>query len=287
MFFIKEEGSNAIVGEPDGIHHVDYYDEILQKIGEILERGSIPAVILDDLECFYSDEEDIVSENIRRLISNRKKLGIMVMVCGEGNSLLYDDMLGPPKQMFDYEWGKLDAQNYKEFRENDILTVDLPYRDGSFLTGHDDEIDTYFTSKPFGWTYFDKDGWTFDQFSEASFIRCRQSYDMDRFWDGFGNIPSVRCVEYIKSFFDCKGISKDQSISSDHEDDIIDMAAKMKSIGLTDESIEFITGKSKTTLRRWVERKGYEWKIGSIESPFVFKRIHLENREMGLGCSDE
>jgi len=279
VFFVKEE-DEIIVGDPDRIHHVDYYDEIIQKIGEILSRGSVPAVILDDLESFYSDNEDIVSENIRRLISNRKKLGIMVMVCGEGSSLLYDDMLGPPKQMFDYEWGKLDANNYKEFRENDILTVDIPFQDSSFLTGRIDGIDTYFTSKPFGWTDLDTGGWKFDQFSEASFIRCRQNYDMDRFWDGFGNIPSVRCVGYIRESFGHRVTTKEQPIQSDREDDVVEMTAKMKSIGLTDEAIEFITGKPKTTLRRWVERKGYEWKIGSIESPFLFRRIHREDQEI-------
>ncbi len=30
------------------------------------------------------------------------------------------------------------------------------------------------------------------------------------------------------------------------------MTAKMNSIGLTDEQIDFVTGKPKTTLRRWV-----------------------------------
>ena len=286
VFFVKKE-DEIVVGNPDRIHHVDYYDEIILKIGEILSRGSTPAVILDDLECFYSDNEDTVSENIRNLISNRKKLGIMVMVCGEGNSLLYDDMLGPPKQMFDYEWGKLNVNNYQEFRDNDILTVDLPYHDGSFLTGRIDGIDTYFTSKPFGWTDFDTDGWKFDQFSEASFIRCRQNYDMDWFWDGFGNIPSVRSVDYIREFFEHRKTTKEQPIQSDREDDVVEMTAKMKSIGLTDEAIEFITGKPKTTLRRWVEKKGYEWRIGFIKSPFLFKRIHHEGQELGSDSLSE
>ena len=281
VFFVKEEDS-IIVGNPDRVHHVDYYDEIIQKVGEIRDRGSIPAVILDDLECFYSDEKDIVSENIRRLISNRKKLGIMIMVCGEGDSLLYDDMLGPAKQLFDYEWGKLDAKNYKEYRKEGILTVDLPYQDGSYLTGRVDGIDTFFTSRPFGWTDFDGKGWVFDLYSEASFIRCRQIFDIDGFWEGFGNIPSVKSVEYIKGFFEHPIVTKDQSTTSDHGNDAMGMIAKMKSIGLTDEAIEFITGKPKTTLRRWVEKKGYEWKIGSIESPFLFKRIRQGDQEIEL-----
>jgi hypothetical protein len=275
VFFIKE-GGETIVGNPERIHHVDYFDEIIQNIGDIVSRGSTPAVILDDIECFYSDEDDVISENIRKLITNRKKLGIMVVVCGEGQNRLYEDMIGPQKQRFDYEWGKLDENNYTEFRENDVLSVDLPYQDGSFVTGRLDGIDTYFTSKPFGWTDFDSNGWKFDRYSEASFVRCRQSYDMDLFWDGFGNIPSVRSMEYIKEFFEHRKTTKDQPGPANHDDDVVEMTARMKSIGLTDEAIEFVVGKPKTTLRRWVERKGYEWRTGSIESPYLFKRIRDE-----------
>ncbi len=117
--------------------------------------------------------------------------------------------------MFDYEWGKLDAKNYEEFRKEDILSVDLPYQDESFLMGRADDIDTYFLSRPFGCTDFENEGWVFDPYSEASFIRCRQNYDMDWFWEGFGNMPSVKSKEYIKGFFEHREVAKELPASLD------------------------------------------------------------------------
>ena len=71
VFFVKND-EDPTVGFPEKIHHVDYFDEILAAISDIQERGSSAAVLLDDIECFYSDEDNQISNNIRKLISNRR-----------------------------------------------------------------------------------------------------------------------------------------------------------------------------------------------------------------------
>ena len=273
VFFVKND-EDPTVGSPEKIHHIDYFDEILAAISDIQERGSSAAVLLDDIECFYSDEDNQISNNIRKLISNRRKLGIMVIVCGSGDTLLYDDNLSPSKLKYDCEWGKLDKNNYKEFRENDILNYDLPFVDASYVMCNSQRIDTYITSRPFGWTDLDSEGWVFDPYSEASFVRYRDRYDLDLFWNGFGNISSVQTSSYIKDFFRKDKPVVDHLCPSKEENNVVDMAVRMKSMGLTDESIEFITGTPKTTLRRWAEKKGYEWRVGFIESPYQFRRMH-------------
>ena len=57
------------------------------------------------------------------------------------------------------------------------------------------------------------------------------------------------------------------------EKDTVGMAVKLKSMGLTDEAIEFVLGTPKTTLRRWVEKAGYQWKVGAMEVPYRFKSL--------------
>ena len=49
-----------------------------------------------------------------------------------------------------------------------------------------------------------------------------------------------------------------------------EIAAKLKSMGLTDEAIEFALNTPKTTLRRWAERQGYEWRKWSMGHLFRF-----------------
>ena len=59
------------------------------------------------------------------------------------------------------------------------------------------------------------------------------------------------------------------------------VAAKLKSMGLTDEAIEFALNTPKTTLRRWAERQGYEWRKWSMDHPFRFKKIYGEKQDAG------
>ena len=41
----------------------------------------------------------------------------------------------------------------------------------------------------------------------------------------------------------------------------------------SDEAIEFVLRTPKTTLRRWVEKAGYQWKVGAMEVPYRFKSL--------------
>ena len=51
--------------------------------------------------------------------------------------------------------------------------------------------------------------------------------------------------------------------------------------GLTDEAIEYALNTPKTTLRRWAERQGYEWRTWSMDHPFRFKKIYGEKQDAG------
>ena len=60
-----------------------------------------------------------------------------------------------------------------------------------------------------------------------------------------------------------------------------EIAATLKSMGLTDEAIEYALKTPKTTLRRWAEKEGYVWRKWSMDHPFRFKKLCGENQGAG------
>ena len=65
-----------------------------------------------------------------------------------------------------------------------------------------------------------------------------------------------------------------------------EIVANLKSIGLTDEAIEYALRTPVTTLRRWSEKQGYEWRKRSMYRPFQFKKI-CEEKERLAKRNDE
>ena len=54
---------------------------------------------------------------------------------------------------------------------------------------------------------------------------------------------------------------------------LLDIEVQRLSESSSDEAIEFVLGTPKTTLRRWVEKAGYQWKVGAMEVPYRFKSL--------------
>lgn len=59
-----------------------------------------------------------------------------------------------------------------------------------------------------------------------------------------------------------------------------EIVAILKSIGLTDEAIEYALKTPATTLRRWSEKQGYECRKRSMYRPFQFKKICGEKERL-------
>ena len=53
----------------------------------------------------------------------------------------------------------------------------------------------------------------------------------------------------------------------------MDIEVQRLSESSSDEAIGFVLGTPKTTLRRWVEKAGYQWKVGAMEVPYRFKSL--------------
>ena len=54
---------------------------------------------------------------------------------------------------------------------------------------------------------------------------------------------------------------------------LLDIEVQRLSESSSDEAIEFVLGTPTTTLRRWVEKAGYQWKVGAMEVPYRFKSL--------------
>ena len=131
------------------------------------------------------------------------------------------------------------------------------------------------------WTDEDKkEGWFYDQYTQASVLRYDKAFDFDSFWRGFGNTSSLKIEEYVHRFYEehpkAFETEKSQAVKTYAE-----ISAILKSMGLTDEAIEYALKTPKTTLRRWSEKCGYEWRKWSMDHPFRFKRIYGEKQDTG------
>ena len=131
------------------------------------------------------------------------------------------------------------------------------------------------------WTDEDKkEGWFYDQYTQASVLRYDKAFDFDSFWRGFGNTSSLKVEEYVRRFYEehpkAFETEKSQIVKTYAE-----ISAILKSMGLTDEAIEYALKTPKTTLRRWAEKCGYEWRKWSMDHPFRFKKIYGEKQDAG------
>ena len=115
-------------------------------------------------------------------------------------------------------------------------------------------------------------GWTYDLYSYASVLRCSKAFDPQTFWKGIENIPTLLVWKYIYEYTShLKEEKSTKDEKSQYQEDMVSIAIKLKSMGLTDEAIGCALGIAKTTLRRWTEKAGYSWRVGEVDLPYRFK----------------
>lgn len=129
------------------------------------------------------------------------------------------------------------------------------------------------------WTDHDKkEGWFFDSCTQSSILRYDKVFDFNAFWKGFGNTSSLEVTDYIHRYHEehpkVFETEKNQMVKN-----YADIVAKLKSMGLTDEAIEYALKTPKTTLRRWAEKQGYEWRKWSMNHSYRFKKIYGEKQD--------
>ncbi len=281
VFMYRKDKTGTRVCTPDHVHHVDSIDDLYLKLTELYGRGRQIAIVLDDIHNFYQgDGKGIITEQIRRLISNRGKLDLLLILFSKDGYIEFENDRNNDYTC-DCEWYRYDSEKAWESskKENgldpnwkrlDSCEVQIP--DGEWI-----HVSLTVTD----WTDEDKkEGWFYDRYTQSSVLRYDEAFDFDSFWRGFGNTSSLEVEEYVHRFYEehpkVSETEKSQMVKTYAE-----IAATLKSMGLTDEAIEYALKTPKTTLRRWAEKEGYVWRKWSMDHPFRFKKLCSDNQGAG------
>ena len=91
VFMYHKDGAETKISVPEHVHHVDSIDELFLKLTELYGRGRQVAVVLDDIQNFYSEDgKGVTTNQIRKLIFNRNKLRILPIMLSRNGFLEFD-----------------------------------------------------------------------------------------------------------------------------------------------------------------------------------------------------
>ncbi len=276
VFMYRKDGNGIEVCTPEHVHHIDSLDEFFSKFVELSESGRNLALFLDDFNRFYADEgKDVLSKSLRKLIANRRKLRVMLFFSSTDDIADFENDWGNRKYPSEYMWTRYNSKKEWEDTKKELgITVDWNRWDtsGAFVRGGGF---VHVRSTVTEWTSTKKSvGWFYDKASDASVLRYRKGFDFDSFWNGLENVSSLSVKAYIRTYTSSMSEEKIKEVEQcQQEKNTVEMAVKLKSMGLTDEAIECVLNTPKTTLRRWAEKAGFTWKVGEIDLPYRFKSL--------------
>ena len=276
VFMYRKDEKGTKVCCPERVHHIDSLEEFFDKMVELSDSGRKLALFLDDFNRFFYDEgKDDLSRYLKLLILNRRKLGVMLFFSGTEDVAEFENDWTGRRHAADYFWSRYKSKKEWGQTKKDLgLDIDWNRRDttgGTVIGGNLVHIRSSYTE----WTDTEKDsGWFYDKISDASVLRYRKGFDFASFWRGLENVSSLTAKAYVRDYISSMSEEKVREVEQcQQEKDTVGMAVKLKSMGLTDEAIEFVLGTPKTTLRRWAEKAGYQWKVGAMEVPYRFKSL--------------
>lgn len=281
VFFYRKGENGVKVCTPEHVHHIDRFEEFIDKLVELSNTGRKIALFLDDLNRFYVEGgKDALSTNLRKLVINRRKLKILLFFCDTRDLDEFDNSVRNRPHQADYLWSRYKSkQEWEDTKVETHLALDWEYLDANYFFCPD-ETSGHIRTSISEWTNSKKiAGWFYDRGSDASVLRLSQSSTYDSFWMGLENVSSLSVKAYIRKYTSSTSeeeIKKNEQ--TQREKNIVELAVKMKSIGLTDEAIECVLETPKTTLRRWAEKAGHRWKVGEIDLPYRFKSTREAGR---------
>lgn len=274
VFMYRKDKTGTRVCTPDHVHHVDSIDGLFLKLTELYGRGRQVAVVLDDIQNFYSgDGKDVITKQIRKLIVNRNKLRILPIMLSKNGFLEFESDRGGSDYRSDCDWCRYETKAiWENSRKDHGFDSRWERLDANEVSLPNGEWINVFLSVT-DWTDADREeGWFFDRDTQSSVLRYDKAFDFDAFWKGLGNISSIEVTDYVHRFAEehpfVVDTEKSQKVKTYAE-----IAVNLKSMGLTDEAIEYALKTPATTLRRWSEKQGYEWRKRPTDQPFQFKRV--------------
>lgn len=272
VIFVRKHRGKYVTDYPEGVHHIVSLKELFPIAADILERNENLLLILDEAQNFLLGEHNGTPTvtSMKTFLGIIRKFNIAVWLLSPvtknmGPAFRYfiddPDNAGNVSVM----WHRNEEYAKKILRDHKLR---LEPRDIIFLK--------YSALEPSQATIIPKFSWTtppeklkegefcYDHKASAEFS-VGEGFDFKAFISATGNVSSFEMVDAIRNFYrDMQETKKEESKGS--EEILLAAASRIKSMGLTDESISRAFGIPVTTLRRKAEEYGLSWAVDKSET---------------------
>ena len=272
VIFVRKHRDRFVTDYPAGVHHIVSLKELFPIAAEVLEKNENLLLILDEAQNFLLGEHNGTPTvtSMKTFMGIIRKFNIAVWLLspvtknmGPAFRNFIDDPDNPGN--VSVLWDRHEDFARKIIREHN-LNIDT--RDIIFMK--------YSALERAEATIIPKLSWTTppDKLKEGEFCYDHKAsaefsvgdgFDFKAFISATGNVSSFEMVDAIRSFY-CDMKETGEKESRGFEETLLAAASRIKSMGLTDESISRAFGIPVTTLRRKAEEYGLSWAVDKSET---------------------
>ena len=272
VIFVRKHRDRFVTDYPEGVHHIVSLKELFPIAADVLEKNENLLLILDEAQNFLLGEHNGTPTvtSMKTFMGIIRKFNIAVWLLspvtknmGSAFRNFIDDPDNPGN--VSVLWDRHEDFARKIIREHNlnIDTRDIIFMKYSALERAEATI-----IPKLSWTTPPeklKEGeFCYDHKASAEFS-VGDGFDFKAFISATGNVSSFEMVDAIRNFYrDMKETGEEES--KGFEETLLAAASRIKSMGLTDESISGAFGIPATTLRRKVIEYGLPWAVDKSDT---------------------
>ncbi len=280
VIFVRKHRDRFVTDYPEGVHHIVSLKELFPIAADVLEKDENLLLILDEAQNFLLGEHNGTPTvtSMKTFMGIIRKFNIAVWLLspvtknmGPAFRNFIDDPDNPGN--VSVLWDRHEDFARKIIREHNL---NLDTRDIIFMK--------YSALERAEATIIPKLSWTTppDKLKEGEFCYDHKAsaefsvgdgFDFKAFISATGNVSSFEMVDAIRNFYRDMKETEAEELKGP-EGILLAAASRIKSMGLTDESISRAFGIPVTTLRRKAEEYGLSWAVDKSEKNIDrYKRV--------------
>lgn len=272
VIFVRKHRDRFVTDYPEGVHHIVSLKELFPIAADVLEKDENLLLILDEAQNFLLGEHNGTPTvtSMKTFMGIIRKFNISVWLLspvtknmGPAFRNFIDDPDNPGNVSVMWERHEDFARRIIKEHGLKIETRDIIFMRYSAL-----ECSEATVIPKLSWTTPPeklKEGeYCYDHKASAEFS-VGDGFDFKAFISATGNVSSFEMVDAIRNFYrDMKEAGEEET--KEFEETLLAAASRIKSMGLTDESISRAFGIPVTTLRRKAEDYGLSWAVNKSET---------------------
>ena len=280
VIFVRKHRGKFVTDYPEGVHHIISMKELFPIAADVLEKNENLLLILDEAQNFLLGEHNGTPTvtSMKTFMGIIRKFNIAVWLLSPATKNMgpsfrnfIDDPDNPGNVNVLWERHEISAKKLIGNHGPGIEIRDVIYMRYSALEGSQATL-----IPKLSWTTPPEDlkegEFCYDHKASAEFT-VGDGFDFRAFVSATGNVSSFDMVDAIRGFYRNMEEATEED-SNNFEEVLITAASKIKSMGLTDESISRAFDISATTLRRKAEDYGLSWAVDKSETNIDrYKRV--------------